>query len=303
MEIEYLREYVVVSDLLNFSKAARQLYTTQPALSKHVAKMEDELGCKLLERDSHGVSLTDEGRLFLEYARAIANKYDEALENLDSMAQSARRTVTVGYLAGTFGLFMPRIKASAEGKDDSLVVKPRSLGVDGLKQQLVEGKADVILTYDISPELGALCDKVRLSESRVYLIVPQGGPLSGRQWVDAEELQGLDFLLPDPREWPIVAGFFASVMPGYSELRSVGTYSDIDTLIYSIRTGGCVGFSCGRHASFEPLVEYVPVRGVDTRFDIGALWLKDNDKPQVRRFAGCLERDRDEWLAEQLSGF
>ena len=80
----------------------------------------------------------------------------------------------------------------------------------------------------------------------------------------------------------------------------VGSYSDIDTLIYAVRAGGCIGLSCGRHVSFEPMVEYVPIEGVGTSFAIGAIWLKENDKPQVRQFAEALEQERDGWLAKRL---
>ncbi len=97
-----------------------------------------------------------------------------------------------------------------------------------------------------------------------------------------------------------MSSFFASVIPGYSLLSRVGSYSDIDTLIYAVRAGGCIGLSCGRHVSFEPMVEYVPIEGVGTSFAIGAIWLKENDKPQVRQFAEALEQERDGWLAKRL---
>ncbi len=97
-----------------------------------------------------------------------------------------------------------------------------------------------------------------------------------------------------------MSSFFASAIPGYSLLSRVGSYSDIDTLIYAVRAGGCIGLSCGRHVSFEPMVEYVPIEGVGTSFAIGAIWLKENDKPQVRQFAEALEQERDGWLAKRL---
>lgn len=300
MELSYLKEFVVISDLLNFSKAARRLYTTQSVLSKHVAKMESELDVKLFERDSHSMALTDEGRLFGEYARLIVNKYDEALAGLENMAASAGRIVTVGYLAGPFGLFMPKIKETVEKRCVGVSLKPRSLGLDDLKKELIEGKVDVALTYDISPELRSMCDAVRLSQSRIFAVVPQDGPLAGRECVTLDDIAGLDFMLPDSREWPVVASFFASAIPGYSSFSCVGSYSDIDTLIYAVRAGGCIGLSCGRHVSFEPVVKYLPIEGIDTSFGIGAMWLKDNDKPQVSQLAEALEAERDGWLAKRL---
>lgn len=53
MNTRYLKEFLVIAEELNFSAAAKRLYTTRPTLSEHLAELEDELGCKLVER-GHG---------------------------------------------------------------------------------------------------------------------------------------------------------------------------------------------------------------------------------------------------------
>ena len=70
MELRHLRYYVAVAEALNFTRAATRLRVAQPALSRQVSDLEEELGVDLLKRTSHGVMLTAEGKLFLEEARA-----------------------------------------------------------------------------------------------------------------------------------------------------------------------------------------------------------------------------------------
>jgi DNA-binding transcriptional LysR family regulator len=64
MELRHIRYFLAVAEALNFTKAATRLRVAQPALSRQVADLEDELGVDLLKRTSHGVVLTAEGKLF-----------------------------------------------------------------------------------------------------------------------------------------------------------------------------------------------------------------------------------------------
>lgn len=58
MNTRYLKEFLVIAEELNFSAAAKRLYTTRPTLSEHLAELEDELGCKLVERGRGKPALT-----------------------------------------------------------------------------------------------------------------------------------------------------------------------------------------------------------------------------------------------------
>src|SRR5438034_3298200 len=66
MELRHLRYFLAVGEALNFTKAAAQLRVAQPALSRQVQDLEDEIGVDLLRRSPRGVTLTAEGKLFLD---------------------------------------------------------------------------------------------------------------------------------------------------------------------------------------------------------------------------------------------
>jgi DNA-binding transcriptional LysR family regulator len=77
MELRHLRYFVAVGQALNFTKAAMRLHLAQPALSRQVSDLEDELGVNLLKRTSHGVLLTPEGKLFLEAAITTSRQQEQ----------------------------------------------------------------------------------------------------------------------------------------------------------------------------------------------------------------------------------
>lgn len=74
--------FVAVADHHSFSKAAGQLHLSQPPLTRHIKSLEEKLGAKLLNRNTHTVSLTNAGSIFLEDARGILNQIDRSKETV-----------------------------------------------------------------------------------------------------------------------------------------------------------------------------------------------------------------------------
>jgi len=97
MELRHLRYFVAVAEALNFTKAAARLRVAQPALSRQVQDLEDEIGVDLLTRSSRGVALTAEGKLFLEEARALLQHAGEAVEKTRALARGEFGELNIGY--------------------------------------------------------------------------------------------------------------------------------------------------------------------------------------------------------------
>src|SRR5882762_1393915 len=98
MELRHLRYFVAVAEALNFTKAAVRMRVAQPALSRQVSDLEEELGVDLLKRTSHGVLLTAEGKMFLEDARAMLRHADESVARVRALARGELGELQVGYL-------------------------------------------------------------------------------------------------------------------------------------------------------------------------------------------------------------
>lgn len=80
MELRHLRYFVEVAAALSFSKAARKLHVSQPAISRQIRDLETEIGTALFVRQDNQVKLTEQGRLLLDGAREILTKSDLWLE-------------------------------------------------------------------------------------------------------------------------------------------------------------------------------------------------------------------------------
>lgn len=102
MKIEYLREFLTLSETLNFSNAARMLGISQPVLSAHVKSLEAEVGLRLFERDKHSVSLSDVGCAMLPTVRSIIVQYDRLGQIASQFANKISSQLNVGYLYNAF---------------------------------------------------------------------------------------------------------------------------------------------------------------------------------------------------------
>jgi DNA-binding transcriptional LysR family regulator len=98
MELRHLRYFVAVAETENVLRASTQkLHVSQPAVSRQIRDLEDELGVQLFERSGKAVSLSDAGSLFLKEARAILERTDEAVRNVRAFAHTGETELHVGY--------------------------------------------------------------------------------------------------------------------------------------------------------------------------------------------------------------
>ena len=97
MELRHLRYFVAVAEALSFNRAAARLRVAQPALGRQVQDLEDEIGVDLLTRSPRGAALTAEGKLFLEEARELLRRTDEAVEKTRALARGEFGELHIGY--------------------------------------------------------------------------------------------------------------------------------------------------------------------------------------------------------------
>ncbi len=112
MELRHLRYFVAVAEELNFTHAAAKLRLAQPALSRQIRALEEELQTSLFERTHSGVLLTHAGRTFLPRARAILSAADDAANEARTASGVISGRVTIGYPTGLHLNYLAPVIAS-----------------------------------------------------------------------------------------------------------------------------------------------------------------------------------------------
>jgi DNA-binding transcriptional LysR family regulator len=109
VELRHLRYFVAAAETENDSRAALKLHVSQPALSRQIRDLEDEIGFCLLERTAKSVRLTDAGRAFLSDARALLQQADEAVKKGRAIAGAESTELKVGYSPAATARILPAI--------------------------------------------------------------------------------------------------------------------------------------------------------------------------------------------------
>src|SRR6266480_2407916 len=97
MELRHLRYFVAVGEDQHYGRAAQRLRVAQPALSRQIQDLEEEIGFKLFDRLPRGVKISTAGRLFLEDARRILQQVNEATSRAQRVARGQSGTLRVGF--------------------------------------------------------------------------------------------------------------------------------------------------------------------------------------------------------------
>jgi DNA-binding transcriptional LysR family regulator len=144
MDIRRLRHFLALLDRKQFSLAARELKVSQQAVSKGIAKLEEELGVRLFERSAFGVTPTEYARVLEPYARTIVAESRYALAALNASA-AARGTLTVGVGPSLAPQLMPAAINAFRALRPNMGVKAIVDFAPALQQKLLAGEIDLVV--------------------------------------------------------------------------------------------------------------------------------------------------------------
>jgi DNA-binding transcriptional LysR family regulator len=148
MELRHLRYFVAVAEAENVTRAAAKLHVAQPAVSRQIRDLEEELGLALLERTAKSVRLTDAGRVFLEEARAVLQRADDAVKSVQAVAGGTRGQLHVGYAPSLTVQILPRALRRFQAALPGMRVALHDLSTQEMLAGLREGKLHVALMVE-----------------------------------------------------------------------------------------------------------------------------------------------------------
>src|SRR5258708_14610899 len=132
MELTHLGYFLAVGDALNFTRVAAQLRVAQPALSRQVQDLEDEIGVDLLRRSRRGVTLTAEGKLFRDEVRDLLKRADESVEKVRALARGEYGELHIGYAPSPTAEILPPALAAFQKSVPRVTVLLHDLSNDEL---------------------------------------------------------------------------------------------------------------------------------------------------------------------------
>ncbi|MBU3201096.1 LysR family transcriptional regulator [Clostridium estertheticum] len=185
-QLEQLLEFVKYGTL---SKAAKELHLSQPALSRSMQKLENELHVILFERQKNKITLNQNGALAVEYAERVLNQAADMVERVRSFDRS-QHTISVGSCAPAplwsvtplLSTLYPEMTISSDMKSSELLL-----------QELKDSMYQFIILQETIDDSAIHCTKY--GEEHLFLSLPPAHPLSGHKGVYFKDIDGQNLLL------------------------------------------------------------------------------------------------------------
>jgi DNA-binding transcriptional LysR family regulator len=186
-DLRRLQYFLAVARERNFTRAAERLHVAQPALSRQVKLLEQELGVDLLHRTTHAFELTEAGEFLLERGPAVLGAADDLWRSVRSYGTGGRGTVRVAYGASASYETAPRLLQVLAERDPEIAITTDVRSVEEIVAGLSDGSLDVGLVR--CPPDSATLESRTIRLERQGVLLRRDHRLASRTGVDLADLR------------------------------------------------------------------------------------------------------------------
>jgi LysR family transcriptional regulator, nitrogen assimilation regulatory protein len=193
MELRSLHYFVRVAELGNITRAAAHLHLAQPALTRHVQRLEEELGVALFTRANRGVRLTEAGEKLLDSAIRILRDIERTGDEIRAQDAHPSGRIILGITPTLCPVLVPELFARMRQEFPRVELKVMHAGMVRLEEFVIDGRVDIALLSELSRSRLVL--STRLAQEEMVLVTRPGTRPSGI--VTGEELSRTPLVLGD----------------------------------------------------------------------------------------------------------
>ncbi len=290
MELRHLRYFSCVAECLNFTRASERLNVAQPALSRQIRALEDELGTQLFDRNRQRVILTDAGRLLFSHAQKILAQVDIATLAVRDVANGAEGELRIGQDWRLPAVIASQAIAEYRRRFPRVSVVVRDLPMNEQLGALYGHRIHVgFIAADLVGTEPQFTSRPVL-HSELVAIVPPDHPLAPRATVKLAELRDSEWISIDTpdhgyRTFLLQVCRNAGFTPRFS--RTLATQAP--ALVGLVAAG--MGVALLPRLLLPTETTAIVALGTDCDpLDIRAVWHSDDQSPLLRNFIAILEQ-------------
>lgn len=235
MELRQLRYFVAVAEAGNISRAAQKMFLTQPALSRQIRALEDEIGQCLLERRAHSIRLTPVGQALLREVRGLLEHAEQVLERVRHAGRTVR--LRVGYAPSlAAGILSAAVGGFTQAHPEARV-ELFDLATQEMLGGLEADRLDVAVTVGQQRETRGLV-WTPLARTAWRVAVNRNHPLARRKRITPTEVASEPLLVFCQRDYPEYGELITGWLRAHKQrARIAGEYDGVDSLLAAVEAG------------------------------------------------------------------
>lgn len=185
-QIDYCIE---LAHTLNFSRAADNMFVSQPTFSYQIRLLEDEVGFAIFERSGKGASLTPAGAQFVSFLTGMRQDLKRAVEQGQNFSAKYRDSISICMMVRQAVFFLPEAMRVFSESEPNVQITPL-FRYENSMESFLQNEADIVFALKEQTKQVAGIQVHDLFESRIYLIANRDDPLAGKNLICEEDLYG-----------------------------------------------------------------------------------------------------------------
>jgi DNA-binding transcriptional LysR family regulator len=296
MDLRHLRYFQAGAEELSFSKAARRLRIAQPALSRAVQELEQDLGTRLIDRNRRTVALTPAGTVLLGETAVVLERLDESLRRVKRTAAGEEGELRLGYIGPPTQPFLGRLLAEYRQRFPKVSVHLEERTPERVWEMVAKGRLSVALTRPVPGQGERALSTLLLRQEPLGIVVRADHPLAEKKSIAWKDLAQEPLIVLARREGVglhdeiLAACRAAGFAPRISQSPSL-----MGTVLTYVEAGSGVGIATDSVAasSMPACLRYVPVTP-EHSVPLVMVWNPDELSPSVKAFRDLMS----EWLKD-----
>jgi len=283
MDVQQIKNFQILCETLNFRKAAEQINIVQPALSRQIQLLENEVGALLFKRSKRTVVLTEAGLFFQKETNRVLQDLNKTIIRTAQLHNGEAGEVRVTHASSAMTTVVPSFLAKVKQKWPNLKTIAQETSNSQQIEMVLTRATDMGIAPNIlvPPEMNS---KV-LYEENFVLILPNDHPLSKRKFTDLSILKNETFILPQLSTGIGYVEAILQICQGFGFKPKVAHESDHSIAVLRL-------VEAGLGISIEPIsavsgtsmnVQLVELKDLPQKVTMTAFWLKEREK-ELSRF-------------------
>lgn len=283
--------FIRACELHNLSKAAQELHISQPALSRRIIALEEELGISLLNRSNTGVELTEGGRLFYKEAKKLILAEQNLREKMKEYQKNLIGSIVIGCDPNDFVEPLVRAAKTLKNQIPGIELEFKALPYEQIIYHYLQGNIDIAYVHQCDvPDLKETSVKV-IFKNRPSVLVPAGHCLWDRSSVSVADLIGDDTIVFSDVEQKEAASFLHTAEQKGILQRSAPEYESHMSRIFKVLSGRYISvggiFSANSTRPFAQEIRAIPIEDMAfDHLDFCVVYQTSNDI--AVKFVACL---------------
>jgi len=188
-----LKVFYTVAQRLSFTKAAAELFITQPAVTKHIKELEHQLNVQLFKRNGNNIALTTAGKVLLQYTEKIFQTYAELETELAQLSNIEAGTLHIGASTTVAQTILPRLLALFKQTYPAVAFTFTQGNTDYITQQVLAEKVDIAIVEGAAhyPQIAY----TPFAKDEIVLVTRAGNQLSKKAEINPKQLISIPLVL------------------------------------------------------------------------------------------------------------